>query len=97
MERQGATQLYAVDDDGQNPQVLTRTLALAGELAWAPDSKSIVGAIVSDGGPRLARISFDAAPPQSIVSDYSVDSVWLPDGTFFVCCDELSSREIPDH
>ena len=73
VERRGATQVYAVDNDGQNPKALSRTLALAGDLAWAPDSQSIVGAIVSDGEPRLARIFLDATPPQSIVSDYSVD------------------------
>jgi serine/threonine protein kinase/Tol biopolymer transport system component len=84
VERGGATQLYAVDNDGRNPKVLTRTLALTGDLAWAPDSQSIVGAIVSDGEPRLARISFDATPPQSIVSDYSLDPVWSPDGKYFV-------------
>ena len=84
VERRGATQLYTVDNDGQNSKALTRTLALTGDLAWAPDSKSIVGAIVSDGEPRLARISFDGTPPQSIVSDYSVDPVWSPDGKYFV-------------
>jgi Tol biopolymer transport system component len=57
---------------------------LSGDLAWAPDSQSIVGAIVSDGEPRLARIFLDATPPQSIVSDYSVDPVWSPDGKYFV-------------
>jgi dipeptidyl aminopeptidase/acylaminoacyl peptidase len=57
---------------------------LRGDLAWAPDSRSIVGAIVSDGEPRLARIFLDATPPQSIVSDYSVDPVWSPDGKYFV-------------
>jgi serine/threonine protein kinase/Tol biopolymer transport system component len=84
VERRGATQLYAVDNDGQNPKALTRTIALRGDLAWAPDSRSIVGAIVSDGEPRLARIFLDGAPPQSIVSDYSVDPVWSPDGKYFV-------------
>jgi len=84
VERRGATQLYAVDNDGRNPKALTQTLALAGDLAWAPDSQSIVGAIVSDGQPRLARIFLDATPPQSIVSDYSVDPVWSPDGKYFV-------------
>jgi Tol biopolymer transport system component len=43
-----------------------------------------VGAIVSDGEPRLARIFLGAAQPQSIVSDYSVDPVWSPDGKYFV-------------
>jgi serine/threonine protein kinase/Tol biopolymer transport system component len=84
VERGGARQLYTVDYDGQNPQALTGTLPLRGDLAWAPDSQSIVGAIVSDGEPRLARIFLDAAPPQPIVSDYSVDPVWSPDGKYFV-------------
>jgi Tol biopolymer transport system component len=84
VERRGATQLYAVDNDGQNPKTLSRSLALRGDLAWSPDSQSIVGAIVSDGEPRLARILLDATPPQSIVSDYSVDPVWSPDGKYFV-------------
>jgi Tol biopolymer transport system component len=84
VERGGATQLYAVDSDAQNPKAVTRALALRGDLAWAPDSRSIVGAIVSDGEPRLARIFLDSTPPQSIVSDYSVDPVWSPDGKYFV-------------
>ena len=84
VERRGATQLYAVDNDGKNPKAVNRTLALRGDLAWAPDSQSIVGAIVSDGEPRLARIFLDGTLPQSIVSDYSIDPVWSPDGKYFV-------------
>jgi Tol biopolymer transport system component len=84
VERRGATQLYTVDNDGRNPKAVTGTLALRGDLAWAPDSQSIVGAVVSDGEPRLARILFDASPPQSIVPDYSVDPVWSPDGKYLV-------------
>ncbi len=83
-EKGGATQLYAVDNDGQNAKAVTKTLALRGTPAWAPDSQSIVVAIVSDGEPRLARISLDGTAPQSIVSDYSVDPVWSPDGKYFM-------------
>ena len=61
VERRGATQLYAVDKMAGTLQAVTRTLALRGGLAWAPDSQSIVGAIVSEGEPRLARIFLDAA------------------------------------
>ncbi|MBV8144501.1 MAG: serine/threonine-protein kinase, partial [Gammaproteobacteria bacterium] len=84
VERRGATQLYAVDSDGQNARAISPTLPLRGDLAWAPDSQSLVGAIVSNGEPRLARIFLDATPPQAIVSDYSVDPVWSPDGKYFV-------------
>jgi serine/threonine protein kinase/Tol biopolymer transport system component len=84
VEKGGATQLYAVDSDGQNARAVTKTLALRGTPAWAPDSQSILVAIVSDGEPRLARIPLDGTAPQSIVSDYSVDPVWSPDGKYFV-------------
>jgi serine/threonine protein kinase/Tol biopolymer transport system component len=84
VESHGATQLYTVDSDGRNPKAISRTLAIRGDLAWAPDSQSIVGAIVSDGGPRLARIFLDATAPQAMVSDYSVDPAWSPDGKYFV-------------
>jgi len=84
VERGGTTELYTVDYDGQNPKAVTRALALRGDVAWAPDSQSIVGATVSDGEPRLAKIFLDATPPHSIASDYSVDPVWSPDGKYFV-------------
>lgn len=60
------------------------TLALRGDLAWAPDSQSIVGAVVRDGEPRMTRIPIDGSPPQPMASEYSVDPVWSPDGKYFV-------------
>jgi serine/threonine protein kinase/Tol biopolymer transport system component len=84
VERRGATQLYTVDQDGQNPKAVSQTLALRGDLAWAPDSRSLLGAVAVDGEPRLARIFLDSTAPQWIVSDYSVDPVWSPDGKYFV-------------
>ena len=84
VERQGATQLYVMDADGGHTRVIAATLALRGGLAWSPDSQSIVGAIVRDGEPRLARIFLDGSPPRPMVSEYSVDPVWSPDGTYFV-------------
>jgi serine/threonine protein kinase/Tol biopolymer transport system component len=83
-ERNGATQLYTVDADGRNLKVTAGTLALRGDLAWAPDAQSIVGAIANEGQPQLARIFLDATPPLPMVSDYSVDPAWSPDGEYFV-------------
>jgi hypothetical protein len=84
VEKGGASQLYTMDSDGRNPKAVTRKLALRGDLAWAPDSQSILGAVVSEGEPRLAKIFLDATPPQLIVPDYSVDPVWSSDGKYFV-------------
>ena len=84
VERQGATQLYVVDSAGQHARVIATTLVVRGNLAWAPDSLSIVGAIMRDGEPHLARIFLDASPPQPMVSDYSIDPAWSPDGKYIV-------------
>jgi Tol biopolymer transport system component len=84
VERGATTQLYVIDSDGANARTITPTLALRGGLAWDPDSQSIVGAIVHDGEPRLTRIFLDGSSPRPMVSDYSVDPVWSPDGKYFV-------------
>jgi serine/threonine protein kinase/Tol biopolymer transport system component len=84
VERHDATQLYVMDNDGRHARVISAALALRGDLAWSPDSQSIVAAIVSDGEPRLARILLDGRPPQPMVAEYSVDAAWSPDGKYFV-------------
>jgi len=84
VERGGTTQLYTMDNEGHNLKVVARSLPLRGDLAWAPDAQSVLAAVASDGQPRLAKIFLDSTPPQSIVSDYSVDPVWSPDGKYFL-------------
>jgi Tol biopolymer transport system component len=85
VDKHGATQLYVIDSDGANPKVIAGVPTLRGDLAWAPDSSSLVGAILgSDGEPRLARISLDGDAPQPMASDYSIDPVWSPDGRYLV-------------
>ena len=84
VDRHGATQLYVIDSDGGHARVIASTLTLRGDLAWAPDSESILGGIVREGEPRLARIFLDGSPPQPMASEYSVDPVWSPDGKYFV-------------
>ena len=84
VERLDATQLYVVDSDGGHASAIGGALALRGDLAWAPDSQSIVTAIARDGEPHLARIFLDGSPPQPMTSEYSVDPVWSPDGRYLV-------------
>jgi serine/threonine protein kinase/Tol biopolymer transport system component len=84
VERRDAMQLYLMDSDGRHARVISSALALRGDLAWSPDSQSIVAAIVRDGVPRLARILLDGSPSQPIVAEYSVDAAWSPDGKYFV-------------
>jgi Tol biopolymer transport system component len=84
VEKPGAQNLYVVDSEGRHARVVGTALGLRGDLAWAPDSESIVSAIVRDGEPRLARIPLDGSAPQPMVPGYSVDPAWSPDGTYFV-------------
>jgi Tol biopolymer transport system component len=84
VESQDKQQLYVINSDGGHARVIGTTLAVRGDLSWAPDSQSIVSAIARDGGPRIARIPLDGSPPQPMVSEYSVDAAWSPDGKYFV-------------
>ena len=80
----GRTQLYTMDNDGTQLRVLTDSLALRGNPSWAPDGQSIVSAVIRDGEPRLTRIFLNSDAPLPLLSEYSIDPVWSPDGRFFV-------------
>jgi Tol biopolymer transport system component len=83
-ESAGRTLLYVMDSDGSHVTVLADSLDLRGSPAWAPDGQSIVSAVMRDGEPRLMRIFLNGDSPLSLVSEYSVDPVWSPDGRFLI-------------
>jgi len=78
------TILYAMESDGTRLRAVTRSLALRGDPAWAPDGHSIVSAALHDGEPRLTKIFLDGSDPVPLVSEYSMDPVWAPDGRFLI-------------
>jgi Tol biopolymer transport system component len=78
------TILYTMDSDGKDVRALTRSLDLRGTPAWAPDGRSIVSAVLRDGEPRLMSIFLDNSPASPLVSEYSIDPVWSPDGQFLI-------------
>ena len=80
----GKMLLYMMDNDGSHARVLADSLALQGNPSWTPDGQAIVSAVVHDGEPRLTRIFLNGDSPLPLVSEYSVDPVWSPDGRFFV-------------
>src|SRR3984957_18556733 len=73
-----------MDSDGKGVRALTRSLELRGSPAWAPDGHSIVTAVLRDGEPRLMSILLDNSPPSPLVSEFSIDPVWSPDGQFLI-------------
>ena len=78
------TLLYVMDSDGNRARVVTGSLALRGNPAWAPDGRSVVSAVLYEGEPRLVSISVDDGTPLPLVGEYSVDPAWSPDGAFLV-------------
>jgi Tol biopolymer transport system component len=84
VEDSGRTLLYIMDKDGSQVRVLADSLALRGNPAWAPDGQSVVSAVIRDGEPRLTRIFLNGEAPLPLVSEYSIDPVWSPDGRFVI-------------
>jgi len=78
------SRLYLIDSDGGDARVINEALALRGNLAWAPDGGSVAAAVMRDGEPRVMRIPVNGAAPLPLVSEYSLDPVWSPDGRFLV-------------
>jgi Tol biopolymer transport system component len=78
------TLLYVMDSDGKHPRVVSDSLALRGNPAWTPDGKSLVSAVLQGGEPRLVTIPLDGGTPLTLVSEYSLDPVWSPDGQFLL-------------
>jgi len=84
VDDRGRSLLYLMDNDGSHLRILADSLALRGNPAWAPDGQSVVSAVVRDGEPRVTRIFLNGDSPLPLVSEYSIDPVWSPDGRFLV-------------
>jgi Tol biopolymer transport system component len=78
------TSLFVMDSNGTHARAVTDSLALRGNPAWAPDGQSIVSAVVQGGEPRLTKIPLDGGAPLVLVSEYSLDPTWSPDGQFLL-------------
>jgi Tol biopolymer transport system component len=71
-------------DDGTNAQVVTDSLDLRGDPAWASDGRSITTAADDQGTSHLFRVPADGARPAPFVQESSIDPTWAPDGRFVV-------------
>ena len=78
------TSLLVMDSNGANARAVADSLALRGNPAWAPDGKSIVSAVFQGGEPRVTKIPLDGGAPLTLVSEYSLDPTWSPDGQFLL-------------
>lgn len=83
-EDNGKTLLYIMDYDGSQLRVLSDSLALRGNPTWAPDGQSVLIAVIGEGAPHLTRFFLNGDAPLSMVSEYSIDPVFSPDGRFVV-------------
>jgi Tol biopolymer transport system component len=78
------TSLYIVDGSSGRADLLVDSLVLRGNPVWTPDGQALVSAVSYDGEPRLTRISLDGGAALPLVSEYSVDPLWSPDGRFLL-------------
>jgi Tol biopolymer transport system component len=89
------TWLYVMQSDGGHAAVVADSLALRGNVAWAPDGKSIIVAVVHDGEPRLTSFFPGGGVPLPLVYEYSIDPVWSPDGEFLLYAGADVSTSFP--
>lgn len=79
------TVLYTINMDGTNARIVTGSLRLQGEPAWAPDGQSITVAAEVGGMPRLFRVPVDGGGrPTVFVTEHSEDPAWAPSGQFVI-------------
>ena len=84
VKQQDQTLLYVIQADGTNARVITNSLNLQGDPAWAPDGQSIASAAIESGAPHLFRIPMNGRAPSPLVHEYSLDPTWASDGHFLV-------------
>lgn len=85
VRQRGKSLMYVMRTDGTDARVVSDSLLLEGEPAWAPDGQSITSAADDSGSPHLYKIPLGGgAAPAPFIRDYSVDPVWSPDGSFLV-------------
>ena len=76
--------LYVIQSDGTNARVVTNSLNLQGDPAWAPDGQSIISAVTVSGEPHLFRIPINGTSPSPLSTEYSLNPSWAPNGQFLV-------------
>jgi Tol biopolymer transport system component len=84
VKQRDQTLLYSMASDGSHLHVVSDSLQLRGDPAFEPDGKSITSAAEENGVPHLFRIPLEQKPPSPLVSAYSVDPAWSPDGRFVI-------------
>jgi Tol biopolymer transport system component len=84
VKQRGQTLLYRMGADGTQTKIVSESLELRGEPAFAPDGLSVTSAAEDKGVPHLFRIPLEGGAPAALLSVYSVDPTWSSDGAFVV-------------
>ena len=55
-----------IQADGTDARVISNSLSLQGDPAWAPDGQSIISAVIESGMPHLFRIPINGGAPSPL-------------------------------
>jgi len=85
VQQRGRTALYVMNDDGSGARRVAEALDVRGAPAWSPDSQWLaVAAANKEGVPEVFKIPIGGGAPRRLVTEYSTDPTWAPNGEFLV-------------
>jgi WD40 repeat protein len=84
VRRGGRTRLYVMGADATGIQALAEGLDVNGAPAWSPDGKWIAVAAGQGTNARVFKVPVDGTAPIQVATEYSIDPIWSPDGTFLI-------------
>lgn len=84
LTRDGASQVYIVGRNGENPRRITNSASIDTEAVFTPDGKSLLFVSDRGGGPQIYRtsVSGGGAERVSFTGGYNISPAISPDGRY---------------
>ncbi|HET6789644.1 MAG TPA: DPP IV N-terminal domain-containing protein, partial [Aquabacterium sp.] len=93
LSREGGSQLYLIDTNGEGTRRLTTSNAIDTEAAWSPDGSQVYFVSDRGGGPQIYRVPVAGGNPQRVTfkGGYNISPAISPDGKWMAYVSQVGS------